>query len=319
MATTMRSTGRRRRAQSARGARRSPFFDALKARGAVYGSKAGWERPLWFDTGEVAGIGDAELRRQGPAGSTRSGASTRQRARAAAIFDQTSFSKFEVDRVSGAFAALQQDRGQRSRPVRRHLRLHAALQRARRHRGRPHHHAACRGPHLYNHRVPAASSASAIRPGSGGICPAAARSRSATSPRRTPCSTSSAPRRSRDVLQAATDDDLSNGAFPFSPSGRSRSGSRRCARRESAMWASSDGSCTFHSSRRRTSTSRGLTQERCTLRPRRRRLPGDQIAEAREGLRLLVGRGDAGHQPIRSRARLRGGVEQRGLHRPRRT
>ncbi len=31
-----------------RGIRRSPLYDTLKARGAVFGSRAGWERPNWF-------------------------------------------------------------------------------------------------------------------------------------------------------------------------------------------------------------------------------------------------------------------------------
>ena len=33
---------------TARGARRSPFYDRLKEAGAVYGELAGWERPNWF-------------------------------------------------------------------------------------------------------------------------------------------------------------------------------------------------------------------------------------------------------------------------------
>src|SRR3546814_19084297 len=32
----------------ARGLRRSPLYETLKARGAVYGSKNSWERPNWF-------------------------------------------------------------------------------------------------------------------------------------------------------------------------------------------------------------------------------------------------------------------------------
>ena len=34
--------------ETARGARRSPFYDALKNMGAVYGEVAGWERPNWY-------------------------------------------------------------------------------------------------------------------------------------------------------------------------------------------------------------------------------------------------------------------------------
>src|SRR3546814_19581216 len=32
----------------ARGLRRSPLYETLKARGAVYGSQNGWARPNWF-------------------------------------------------------------------------------------------------------------------------------------------------------------------------------------------------------------------------------------------------------------------------------
>lgn len=39
--------------ETARGARRSPFYDALKEHGAVYGEVAGWERPNWFACGEM--------------------------------------------------------------------------------------------------------------------------------------------------------------------------------------------------------------------------------------------------------------------------
>jgi len=35
-------------AESARGLRRSPLYEILKAQGAAYGSKFGWERPNWF-------------------------------------------------------------------------------------------------------------------------------------------------------------------------------------------------------------------------------------------------------------------------------
>jgi 4-methylaminobutanoate oxidase (formaldehyde-forming) len=90
---------------SARGARRSPFYDALKARGAVYGAKAGWERPLWFDTGEVAGSETPSFESK-PGWFDAVGREHKAAREAAAIFDQTSFSKFEVT-GNGAFAALQ--------------------------------------------------------------------------------------------------------------------------------------------------------------------------------------------------------------------
>ena len=37
-----------RQAETARGARRSPFHDRLDARGACFGAAMGWERPMWF-------------------------------------------------------------------------------------------------------------------------------------------------------------------------------------------------------------------------------------------------------------------------------
>ncbi len=90
---------------SARGARRSPLYDALKANGAVYGSKAGWERPLWFDTGEVAGSETPSFEEK-PGWFDAVGREHRAVREAAALFDQTSFSKFEVT-GKGALAALQ--------------------------------------------------------------------------------------------------------------------------------------------------------------------------------------------------------------------
>ncbi len=91
--------------QSARGARRSPLYDLLKAKGAVYGSKAGWERPLWFDTGEVAGTETPSFE-QKPGWFEAVAREHKAVREAAALFDQTSFSKFEVS-GKGALGALQ--------------------------------------------------------------------------------------------------------------------------------------------------------------------------------------------------------------------
>ena len=90
---------------SARGARRSPLHEALTARGAVHGSKAGWERPLWFDTGEVAGSETPRFE-QKPGWFEAVRREHKAVREAAALFDQTSFSKFEVT-GKGALAALQ--------------------------------------------------------------------------------------------------------------------------------------------------------------------------------------------------------------------
>ena len=236
--------------QSARGARRSPLYDALKARGAVYGSKAGWERPLWFDTRRDCGVGNAELR--GQAGLVRCG-----RARASrGARERRALRPDLVLQIRGARAwsarGAAADRGRQSRPAGRQLRLHAALQRAGRHRGRPHHHAACGGSFLCRDRQPVRRARfrwirrhlpdgrfSRDCRGDLGLCGdqhrRAARAR---------------------ILQATTDDDLSNAAFPVPLGrGRSRSGLGAPARRASAMSASLAGSCTSRPSMRRTSTS----------------------------------------------------------------
>jgi glycine cleavage system aminomethyltransferase T/glycine/D-amino acid oxidase-like deaminating enzyme len=90
---------------SARGARRSPLFDVLRAKGAFYGSKAGWERPLWFDTGKVPGAETPSFE-QKPGWFDAVGREHKAAREKAALFDQTSFSKFEV-RGRGALSALQ--------------------------------------------------------------------------------------------------------------------------------------------------------------------------------------------------------------------
>ncbi|HWL68392.1 MAG TPA: FAD-dependent oxidoreductase [Geminicoccus sp.] len=90
---------------SARGARRSPLYDTLKARGAVYGSKAGWERPNWFRLpGSLAEERPSFLERPGWFEAV--AAEHRAVRERVALIDLTSFSKFELA-GSGAFAALQ--------------------------------------------------------------------------------------------------------------------------------------------------------------------------------------------------------------------
>lgn len=90
---------------SARGARRSPVYEQLRSKGAVYGSKAGWERPLWFDTGAVAASETPSFQEK-PGWFEAVGREHRAAREAAAIFDQSSFSKFEVT-GPGTLASLQ--------------------------------------------------------------------------------------------------------------------------------------------------------------------------------------------------------------------
>ncbi len=80
----------------------SPLFDALRDRGAVYGARFGWERPLWFARGE-----QTEDRYSFRRGNWHDavGEECRSVASAAGLLDQTSFAKFEVS-GSGAEEAL---------------------------------------------------------------------------------------------------------------------------------------------------------------------------------------------------------------------
>ena len=87
-----------------RPARQSPFHEDLKARGAVHGSKFGWERPNWF-----ARAGDDPVDQ--PAFEDRPNwfAAVGEEAQAVregvALIDQSSFGKFELT-GPGAFAAV---------------------------------------------------------------------------------------------------------------------------------------------------------------------------------------------------------------------
>jgi 4-methylaminobutanoate oxidase (formaldehyde-forming) len=88
--------------QSARPARRSPLYNLLRVRRAIYGSKFGWERPSWF--------GDP-LREQPsldgkPGWFEGVGAEHRAVRERAAMIDQSSFAKLEVT-GAGACEALQ--------------------------------------------------------------------------------------------------------------------------------------------------------------------------------------------------------------------
>ncbi|MDO6587603.1 FAD-dependent oxidoreductase [Salipiger sp. 1_MG-2023] len=77
---------------SARPARRSPLYDRLARRGAVFGEKMGWERPNWFAApGEVAKDIYTYERPNWFAAVAREHRAARE---AAVLIDQTSFAKF---------------------------------------------------------------------------------------------------------------------------------------------------------------------------------------------------------------------------------
>src|SRR5690348_7305985 len=77
--------------------RLSPVYSRLTELGAAFGEKSGWERANWFEPNAAAG--DETLRPRGWAGrlwSPAIGAEHRACREAAAIFDETSFSKIDV-------------------------------------------------------------------------------------------------------------------------------------------------------------------------------------------------------------------------------
>jgi len=81
----------------------SPLYDRLKNLNACFGSKLGWERPNWFaPKGEVP---RTFIRWGGKTGLRRWAKSTGACANGLAVFDQSSFSKYEL-RGKGAEEAL---------------------------------------------------------------------------------------------------------------------------------------------------------------------------------------------------------------------
>ena len=79
---------------SGRPLRRSPLYEQLKAQGAVFGEKLGWERPNWFAQGsEVARDEYSYARPNWFAAVAREHHATRERV---SVFDQSSFAKFQL-------------------------------------------------------------------------------------------------------------------------------------------------------------------------------------------------------------------------------
>ncbi|MBI2253994.1 MAG: FAD-dependent oxidoreductase [Proteobacteria bacterium] len=92
--------------ETMRGIRRSPLYETLKARGAVFGSRGGWERPNWFAPAGVKAVDEPAFDRAKTNWFTHVGAEHKQVRGGVALIDQTSFAKYEVV-GSGALAALQ--------------------------------------------------------------------------------------------------------------------------------------------------------------------------------------------------------------------
>jgi 4-methylaminobutanoate oxidase (formaldehyde-forming) len=92
--------------ETMRGIRRSPLYEVLKARGAVFGSRGGWERPNWFAPAGVKAVDEPAFDRAKTNWFAHVGAEHKQVRGGVALIDQTSFAKYEVI-GSGALAALQ--------------------------------------------------------------------------------------------------------------------------------------------------------------------------------------------------------------------
>ena len=91
-------------ADAGRNGRRSPLYETLKAAGAVYGNKFGWERPNWFAPPGTPAIDVPSFDRG--AAFAAIGEEHRAIRERVALIDMTSFSKYEV-RGAGALALLQ--------------------------------------------------------------------------------------------------------------------------------------------------------------------------------------------------------------------
>jgi glycine cleavage system aminomethyltransferase T len=94
---------------SARNLRLSPVYSRLEELGAVFGEKAGWERPNWFTCNESLAEGQGWPVPRGWASrywSPAIGAEHQATRERVALFDETSFSKIEIH-GPGALAFLQ--------------------------------------------------------------------------------------------------------------------------------------------------------------------------------------------------------------------
>jgi 4-methylaminobutanoate oxidase (formaldehyde-forming) len=91
--------------QSGRNLRLSPLHETLKKAGAVFGSRAGWERPNWFAPAGVKPV-DVPSFEDKPNWFSHVAEECRAIRERAVLIDQTSFAKFEIT-GAGSEAALQ--------------------------------------------------------------------------------------------------------------------------------------------------------------------------------------------------------------------
>ncbi|MGB7242410.1 MAG: FAD-dependent oxidoreductase [Sulfitobacter sp.] len=90
--------------ETVRQLRLSPLYQRLKDQGAVYGSKNGWERPLWFAPAGVDPVDQLDF--LNPGWKEFAAAEHQAVRQSVALIDQSSFAKFEI-LGPGALGALQ--------------------------------------------------------------------------------------------------------------------------------------------------------------------------------------------------------------------
>jgi sarcosine dehydrogenase len=90
--------------ETVRQLRLSPLYQRLKDQGAVYGSKNGWERPLWFAPKGIPPVDQLDF--LNPGWKKFAAAEHKAVREQVALIDQSSFAKFEII-GTGALAALQ--------------------------------------------------------------------------------------------------------------------------------------------------------------------------------------------------------------------
>ena len=298
--------------EAGRPLRTSPTYPRLEELGAAFGEKSGWERPNWFEPNTARG--DESLRPRGWAGrlwSPAIGAEHDATRETAALFDETSFAKIEVS-GEGAPAFLEhlcdnkvaRDVGAITYTsmlnTRGGIECDFTVTRLEPERFR-----IVTGTAFGLHDL------SWIRehaPEDGSVVVEDVTSRYA-------CLGIWGPR-SRDILAAALDRRPLERGVPLHacPRDRRRPGAvprapghlRRRARLGAVLPDGVRPAPVGHDLGRRP-----------RARPRRRRLQGDRLLPAREGLPRLGRRHHAGRQPVRGRPRLRGQARQGRLHRPR--
>ncbi|MGH6934111.1 MAG: GcvT family protein [Dongiaceae bacterium] len=82
--------------ETQRGIRRSPLYETLKARGAVFGSRGGWERANWFAPEGIEPKDRPDFDRAKTNWFAHVGEEHKAVRQGVALIDQTSFSKFEL-------------------------------------------------------------------------------------------------------------------------------------------------------------------------------------------------------------------------------